>query len=311
MGARPTRRQFMQVAGTAALALGLGSTPARGAAEEKTMSRNYDISLAGWSLHRSIGTGEGKIPMLDMPKLARDEWDIGAIELVNTMLAARDAAYIDRLAANAAANDSKYLLIMVDAEGAVASEDATERADAVKRHQAWIDIAADLGCHSIRMNWAGAPAEAAKDPALCKAVVERSKGPFRELCTYGDTKDINVIIENHGGPSSYPESLIQLIVAVDHGRFGTLPDFGNFPGDVDRYQAVDLMMNYAKAVSAKSSDFDDATGLETTMDYERLMTIVCDKHGYEGYVGIEYEGSRLSEFEGIRATKKLLERLRA
>jgi hypothetical protein len=40
----------------------------------------------------------------------------------------------------------------------------------------------------------------------------------------------------------------------------------------------------------------------------RMMKIVA---GYRGYVGIEYSGNRLSEPEGIRATKKLLERVRA
>ena len=32
---------------------------------------------------------------------------------------------------------------------------------------------------------------------------------------------------------------------------------------------------------------------------------------YHGWVGIDYEGKTLSEHEGILATKKLLERLRA
>jgi hypothetical protein len=39
-----------------------------------------------------------------------------------------------------------------------------------------------------------------------------------------------------------------------------------------------------------------------------MMKIVYDA-GYRGYVGIEYEGNRLSEPDGIRATKALLERI--
>ena len=106
---------------------------------------------------------------------------------------------------------------------------------------------------------------------------------------------------------------------VDHERFGTLPDFGNFPPrtpnyggpkSVDVYTGIDKLMKYAKAVSAKCYDFDEATGLETKLDYERLINIVVDKHGYSGYIGIEYEGNRLGEYEGVKACKKLLERLR-
>ena len=118
------------------------------------------------------------------------------------------------------------------------------------------------------------------------------------------------MIENHWGPSSYPDILLELIKRVDHPRFGTLPDFGNFPDDVDNYDAVDRMMPYAKTVSAKCYDFDDDTGLETKLDYERLIGNVVDTHGYTGYIGIEYEGNRLSEYDGILACKKLLEKLR-
>ena len=57
-------------------------------------------------------------------------------------------------------------------------------------------------------------------------------------------------------------------------------------------------------------DFDDLTGLESTMDFERLIEIVVDKHGYREYIGIEYGGERLNEADGIMACKRLLERLR-
>ena len=68
------------------------------------------------------------------------------------------------------------------------------------------------------------------------------------------------------------------------------------------------MMPYAKGVSAKSYDFDEK-GNETSLDYPRIMKIVT-KAGYHGFVGIEYEGGRLSEPEGIKATKKVLESIR-
>jgi hypothetical protein len=89
---------------------------------------------------------------------------------------------------------------------------------------------------------------------------------------------------------------------------GTLPDFGNFH-NYDRYQGVAELMPFAKGVSAKSHDFD-AQGNETHTDYRRMLKIVLDA-GYRGYIGVEYEGGRLSEPEGIRATKKLLETVRA
>lgn len=64
-------------------------------------------------------------------------------------------------------------------------------------------------------------------------------------------------------------------------------------------------MPYAKAVGAKCQDIDDQ-GDETRTDYMRVMKIVTDA-GYDGFVGIEYEGAKLDEASGILACKKLFE----
>lgn len=308
MDAQSTRRDFMKQAGLGLASIGLATQGASAVAASP--ARDYKISLAAWSLHKTIGTGEGKIPMLDMPKLARQEFDIEAIELVSQMFPARDKAYLDAFAKSADDHDVKMLLIMVDNEGEIAGDTEDKRQDAIRRHSEWIDIAADFGCHSIRMNWAGAPRDIVNDPTAVKAVIDRSVPAFRALCDYGDKKNINVIIENHGGASSHPAAMVQLMEAVDHDRFGTLPDFGNFPPEVDLYEAIDILMSYAKAVSAKCYDFDDTTGLETKLDFPRIISTVVDKHGYRGYIGIEFEGDRLSEFEGIKAAKRLLDTLR-
>ncbi len=95
--------------------------------------------------------------------------------------------------------------------------------------------------------------------------------------------------------------------------WGTLPDFGNFciergpegcVNEYDRYKGNAELMPYAKGVSAKSHEFDE-NGNEISSDFLRIMKIVKES-GYRGYVGIEYEGTQLSEDEGIKATKALL-----
>lgn len=308
-----SRRDFLKTAGVAAAALGLGGASTAWAQDEATeaaVKRSYGISLAGWSLHRSIGEGDGKYPMLDFPKLAREEFGIEAIELVNNMLASDSPEYLAEFAKNAANHNTEILLIMVDGQGDIGSRRENLRDGAVTNHKKWVDIAADLGCHSIRMNWRGHRGSVMTDDAELAAFIERSVAPFRALCDHGDKKNINVLIENHGGPSSYPGAMEDLIKAVDHERFGTLPDFGNFPEQVDLYDAVDRLMPAAKAVSAKCYDFDHVTGNETRLDFERLIEIVHDKHGYDGYIGIEYEGRQMSEFDGIKACRDLLLKLK-
>jgi hypothetical protein len=68
------------------------------------------------------------------------------------------------------------------------------------------------------------------------------------------------------------------------------------------------LMPFAKAVSAKSNDFDDE-GNEIYSDYYKMIEIVLEA-GYDGYIGIEYEGGDLPEMEGIQKTKDLLEKVR-
>ena len=149
--------------------------------------------------------------------------------------------------------------------------------------------------------------------------IERSVEGLTGLCEFAKPMGINIIVENHGGLSSNAALLAQVMKTTNLDNCGTLPDFGNFciahswgnePGCkewYDMYKGVAELMPYAKSVSAKSYDFD-AEGNETKIDYAKMMKIVKD-HQYNGFIGVEYEGSRLGENDGILATKNLIERL--
>lgn len=270
---------------------------------------DFKISLAQWSLHKRLFADRSKTTELnlDFPKMAKVEFGIEGVEYVNQFFKdkAHDEAYLKELNKRAADHGVTNVLIMIDGEGDLSVEDSKKRNDAVKNHMKWVDCAATLGCHAIRINTGGnySPTKTAPAAEAC-----------RKLADYGEKHKIEIICENHGGPSSDPDSLIALIKAVGSKNFGTLPDFGNFPRDknrkhtIDIYAAIARLMPYAKGVSAKSYDFD-ADGNEKDMDFARIMKIVSDA-GYTSWVGIEYEGSAIGEPEGIKATKKLLERLR-
>jgi sugar phosphate isomerase/epimerase len=265
----------------------------------------FKISLAEWSLHRTLNAGE--LDNLDFPALAHNEFEIDAVEYVNQFFKdkARATAYLSDLKTRADDNGVKSLLIMCDGEGALGDPDDAARTFAVENHHRWVEAAQFLGCHSIRVN---AQSDGTPDEQRDLAVDGLSR-----LTEFAAPFGINVIVENHGGISSNGEWLASVISAVGHSGCGTLPDFGNFRIEegvwYDRYQGMTELMPHAKAVSAKSNEFDQH-GNERNTDYERVLRIVLDA-GYRGYVGIEYEGSELPEMEGIRATKALLERTRA
>ena len=262
----------------------------------------FEISLAQWSWHKRLfGQAEPKLDNLDFAKEAH-ALGINAVEYVNIffMDKAEETKYLAKMKKRAEDLGVKSLMIMCDDEGALGDPEPRMRSRAVNNHYKWIRAARYLGCHSIRVN------------AYSKGTYEEQQklatDGLRRLSEYAAGHDINVIVENHGGLSSDGRWLTGVIKKVDLPNCGTLPDFGNFPPETDVYDAVEMLMPYAKSVSAKSYDFD-AKGDETKIDYYRMMKIVLDT-GYKGYVGIEYEGERLSETEGIIATKKLLEKIR-
>jgi sugar phosphate isomerase/epimerase len=260
----------------------------------------FKISLAQWSLHRELQTKV--LDNLDFAQVTRTVFDIDAVEYVNQFFKdkANDSAYLAEMNRRAKEHGVTQHLIMVDGEGRLGDPDAAKRKQAVENHYRWVTAAKTLGCVTIRVNAAseGSPEEQMKLAA----------DGLRSLCEFADGHGINVIVENHGGLSSHGDWLAGVMKRVDHRRCGTLPDFGNFY-EYDRYQGVQELMPYAKGVSAKSHDFD-AEGNETTKDYRRLMKIVLDA-GYHSWVGIEYEGEKLPEREGIKATLALLKRMQA
>ena len=297
-----TRRDFLKV--SAQLAAAVAATrPLALTARAADAKAPYKISLAEWSLHRTIFGGG--LDHLDFARSAKEDYGIDAVEYVNQMFKdkAQDTGYLQQMKTRAEDAGVKGLLIMIDGEGHLGDPDDAKRTQAVENHHKWVEAAKFLGCHSIRVNAASA--------GRYEEQIKLAADGLRRLSEFGDQHGINVIVENHGGQSSNGAWLAAVMKTVDHPRCGTLPDFGNFrmADNVwyDRYQGTQELMPFAKAVSAKSHEFNEQ-GDEIFTDYRRMMKIVVDA-GYNGYVGIEYEGDVLSEPEGIKATKTLLERV--
>ena len=267
----------------------------------------FKISLAQWSLHKALFAKQMK--NTDFPVMAKKDFGIDGVEWVNQFWKdkATDAAYVAELKKICEGEGVTSVLIMCDGEGHLGDPDDAARGKAVDNHKKWIEAAKTLGCHSIRVNAHTAGKGTREEQA------KRAVDGLRRLSEVAAPYQIGVIVENHGQLSSDGGWLAGVMKDVGLKNCGTLPDFGNFRLDgnaeYDRYKGVDELMPYAKGVSAKSHDFNEA-GEETHTDYHKMLDIVVKKHGWHGFVGIEYEGSKLGEVEGIKATKALLEKVR-
>jgi len=261
-------------------------------------SQEFPLSLAQWSLHRELRAG--LLDHLDFARVTRRDFGLDAVEYVNSFFKDRvaDAAYLSEMNRRADGEGVYQHLIMCDGEGRLGDPDSTARARAVQNHRRWLEAAKTLRCATIRVN--------AESEGSFEEQQRLVADGLRALVELAEPLELNVIVENHGGLASNGTWLASVMRAVDHPRCGTLPDFGNFY-DYDRYRGVEDMMPFAKAVSAKSHDFD-GFGNESQIDYRRMMSIVRGA-GYRGWIGIEYEGDRLSERAGIAATIRLLRRI--
>lgn len=290
----------------------------------ETGRESFKISLAQWSLHRRILKRGGAEPLdnLEFAQTARG-LGIEAVEYVSVFFKDRgaDAAYLGEMKRRAAGEGVRSLLIMVDGEGDVGAPEEAQRAATVANHLRWLDAAVFLGCHSIRVNAASNPKLPADEQAKLAA------DGLHRLCGEADRRGLWVVVENHGGLSSNGKWLTRVMELTGHPRVGILPDFGNFYTDrknselYNPYQGLREFMPWVKeSVSAKCWDWDTGAGrfytedrrekMEMTLDMERLMRTVLAA-GYHGYVGIEYEGQKHSEMDGIKRARQALEEIRS
>ena len=289
-----SRRNFLKTTALAAAALPISVNP-WGLPQKKL----FKISLAQWSLHRSIF--DGKIDNLDFASVAAENGILG-LEYVNQFFKdkAEDIKYLNEMKKRADDLGTTSILIMCDREGNLGDPDAKLRRESVEKHFKWVTAAKHLGCHSIRVN---GYSEGSYEEQM-KLVADG----LHQLCEFGDEHGLHIIIENHGGYSSNGRWLASTIEMADHPRAGTLPDFGNFRIDqettYDSYRGVEELMPYATGVSVKPTVYDD-NGNTSPLDYTRMMRIVLDA-GYNGYCGIEH-GPAGREVEGILEVKAALE----
>lgn len=308
-----TRRHFVKQA-----LLSTGAMLVKPKLFAATRHAGLKLSLAEWSLHRALKAG--KLDHLDFPAKAKNDFGIDAVEYVNGFFggkkmdfkeAGKNQSYLNELLTRSKDAGVFNHLIMVDDEGPLALPNDKERLQAVDNHKKWIEAAKFLGCQTVRVNLHGEGDSDAKKTA--------SIDSLSRLGEFAATMNINLVVENHGSDSSKGYWIADVMKQANKTNVGTLPDFGNFcishpwgttqdgcKDEYDRYKGVEEMLPFAKGVSAKTYDFD-SKGEQPLMDYKRLMSIVKTS-SFKGYIGIEFEGNKGDEEDGIRKTKALVEK---
>lgn len=232
-----------------------------------------DISLAQWALVEEIRSGKWKT--LDFPSVARKDFGLNGIELVNLLFEVPLEGYLRQLKKNAEDNNVTMVLIMVSNEGDGCSATKEERKQFVINHRKWIDIAQYLGCIAIRTDCRG-PKDINKDDAL-KYSVEA----YNMLLEYAIPAKISVLIENHGGISNDAKWMTSLMKEVNNLYFGTLPDWREPSDDFDNVDYLAKMLPFAGGMSYRNQPTEEQTA---------KMIMMSKDAGYRGWYGIESSG---------------------
>lgn len=322
------RRTFVKQLGLGTVGAGLLTTLPDSLFAKSTTAIKYDISLAQFSLASEFFMG--KHDTLEFPARAKNDFGVNIVEYVSMFFAdkMKDDSFFKELKIRTDDLGVTNHLIMVDDEN-IADVDKTKRAHAIESHYKFVDAAKVLGCSSIRINLGSI-----EQTGTAEEVAEAAMEGYSKLLDFGAQNELDIIVENHVGHSCNGKWLANIMKEVNHKRAGVLPDFGNFcinrtkPETMDlagymntkcleqydMYMGIEELMPYAKGVSAKTHKFD-VDGNETEMDFKRIFDII-KKSGFDGIVGIEYEGGLmhaqgmegyLSNEDGIKATKKLIE----
>jgi L-ribulose-5-phosphate 3-epimerase len=312
-----SRRDLLGGAAAAAMAAFLTGTHSTHAAPASD-----EISLAAWSLVRSFRNGKWKL--VDLPRICRENLGIGALEFVNQFFENPVLQYLQTVKRAGKQYEVKFVRIMVDGEGEMAAVEKKDRLASARAHRKWVDIAYELGCADIRCNMRGGTPDWKND----KDLVKRAAEAFNDLLEYARPANIDILIENHGGASSDPDTLVAVMKAVNNPHFGTLPDYGNVNLGDDRYEVMRKILPYAKGVSVKAAWTAD--GNNVFGDLEKLIKITQES-GFHGFWGIESSYNLLrgqprpgerpaapppappeqvwaDELKGVQMTKAVLER---
>lgn len=280
-------------------------------------AENIGIGICSFSFHRLLAAGKQ-----DMFRYIEDCKTLGCTQLdpwnahlsdlksgdtvleaghnpnaSHHLLSAADAGYIARV--KQAADDAGLPFGCIAVDGAhIYDEDPAVRNANRQRAYRWLDIAQQLGAAQVRID-AGGPEQMSGDMF---AVI---KDGYQDLIARAQPMNVEIIVENHWGPTRIPDNVIKLLENIP--GLGLLLDLHNWSPELRR-EGRERCAKYARALHIKTFAFDEQ-GNETTADEDvvgGIQTLLAA--GYKGTWGVESVPRDGDEMEGARKTIALIKR---
>jgi sugar phosphate isomerase/epimerase len=293
------------------------------------------IAVSSWSLRQCLGPVHMNVrgpdgqkspftldlpqtmTLLEFPRAARERFGLSAVEICQFQIPEHTPDYVAALKRALQEAEVELLNVPIDA-GNISDPNPAHREEDLREIEGWMRVAADLGARMVRVNASGGM------PGTPHAPLEVTLESLRRLGHTANELGLKLLTENHGGITSDPEVVVQIIEAARSAGVGLLLDIGNFepllsvtmatflgqqpPAEVDVtpiYAAVARLAPYAALVHAKTLGFD-ADGKPIYLDVTRALRAVRDA-GYHGPISLEYEGNEGDPWENTARTRALVE----
>jgi sugar phosphate isomerase/epimerase len=271
---------------------GLTAAWAAGSKAQPPAALSDRIGISSWSFHNFFSTTlDEKLPkpekwwdLRDFPEMIAGRYHVHQLEMVAPHFESTKLSYVREVKSRLERAHSHLVNIPVDIKelgnkGGLSDPDPKIRETAIAACIQWMDVAQELGAKSVRCD----PGE------MNRADLSNTISSYKKLAAYAGSKNLYVIIENHGGVGSeHPEDLVKVFQGAG-AHCGALPDMGNFPDEATRQRGLPLLYPYAPTVShAKGLEFDEH-GVERAFDFPRAMQ-AAKRAGFKGVFSIEYEG---------------------
>ena len=253
------------------------------------------ITLSSNALRAQLTGSSPELDLLDVPSLAKNEFDFAGLQITTSLLKGWDANKIERFRDRADKAGCPCLVLVEeqphqlgDLEG-----DTTERV--IDRMSKVMQVAHRLGCSSVAMSLAHTDAEDAED-----LVAEN----LRDVVRAAERLELNLLLSLSEGLTGSPEQLSGLIRKVGGFRIGSFPSFAQAAASGDAASYLKSIVPYASAVTASCGVFD-GKGKHAAFDIETCVEAI-KAVGYDGTLAVE-SNSGPKAMEQVAACKSAIE----
>ncbi len=269
------------------------------------------ISIGGYSFHRLLESGKQDFfgYITDSKALGAtqlDPWNEQLAPLVPgdqtvkaestanpAQLSAAEETYLRQVLEAAEAAGLPFGCIALD--GAHIYEPEPEAREANSRLASrWLQIAEKLGAAQLRVD-AGGP------EVLTDENFDIIRAGYVDLISRAQDKGIEILIENHWGPSVNPDQVVQILETIP--GLGLLFDSHNW-AEGRQHEGWEKCARFARSTHFKTFCFAE-NGLDPSVDLPRCIALL-KAQGYNGCWGVESVPEDGNEYDAVKKTIALI-----